>query len=88
MPEREADVTFEKAGSLVGRLQEPGVTIEFRGEIYDWMRELAKDLKDAEQPADVAKMGIELLYLARGKQVVLLDATSEKTLDLWRRSRA
>lgn len=84
--EPNADVTYNEGGGLAERVHDPSVTIAFRGDLYRWMEDLARHLRDATQPADVARIGIELLYLARGKEVVLRDSNSEKTVDLWKRT--
>jgi hypothetical protein len=82
--EQHSDVVeFGEAGTV---FQPPAdsVTVFFHGDLYAWMAELAPRLKDANAPADVAKIGIELLYLARDKAVVLRDGTTERTVELWR----
>jgi hypothetical protein len=86
VPEKEVDATFDTPGRVADRLQDPSTVVEFRGEIYGWMETLARDLRDATVPADVARIGVELLYLARGKEIILRDVNSEKRVDLWNRS--
>lgn len=88
MAENEPDERFDDAGTLAARLRDPGVTIQFSGQLYAWMEELARDLRDASSPAEVAKLGGELLHLAHGKEVVLRDKDSEQTVDLWSRARS
>ena len=69
----------------LGGSDEPYV-VKFSGVILEWMETLQDDLKGAETPADVARIGIELLHDAKGRDIYIQDREGGRPVRLWKRS--
>jgi hypothetical protein len=58
--------------------------VRFSGEIYQWILELKDLLRDADAEEDVPTIAVELLNLARGKEIRIGTGSDTQIFNLWR----
>jgi hypothetical protein len=81
---RESSVPKIREARATGIGPDTDVVVRFSGDIYKWITELRNELKDAEAEEDVPTIGVELLHLARGKEIWIGTGPDAQVLNLWR----